>query len=182
MKTLTTVLILFLIATFAPAQEKSPKNQITDFSKSSEVKALDDKFSGKRRVELKDLKISEQLTLSLDATVDIKKPANSLQLSNEFTDFVFVSTTGKREYGNLENRFDFIVDGDSVKGNDARSSATTDSFHLDKKEQVYGRMDMNRLIKVAKGKKVQLKIGSSIFDLSPEVLNKFKEFVTAVRL
>ena len=172
-------LILFLMPILSVTAQNKTKDNSSDSVQTVKVETVNDEFSGRRKVTLKDLPIAQNLLVSLSAAVDLKKSVSSFDRFLEYSDITFVSSTGKRVYGSIDNRFDFLVDGKRVEGSLARSSPTTDDMFKDNRELVIGMMDLNRLAQVSVGRKVQLKIGENVFDLSSEALLKFKEFVAA---
>ena len=134
------------------------------------VSVKDDAFSGKRTVKLETQQISPTLTMSLTAEINTRtkgdRPVRDLGTST----LDFVSTTKKREYA-TETEFNFLVDGQPVKGGTITSSPLTDKRSKDGKELAHGVMSNASLQDIARGREVKLKIGEQIFDLDKALVH-----------
>lgn len=154
--------VLFLLVVCAVVMRAQQSND--------PVSVKDDAFSRKRTVKLESQQISPTLTMSLTAEIDTRtkgdRPVRDLGTST----LDFVSTTTKREYA-TETEFNFLVDGQPVKGGTLISSPLTDKRSKDGKELAHGVMSNASLQDIARGRKVKLKIGEQIFDLDKALVH-----------
>src|SRR5438552_15512539 len=86
----------------------------------------DGEFSGKRKVELTEQRISPTLTISITAEIDIRTKGDRFR-DLGVSVISFVSTTDKREYGGGGKEFNFLVDGERVTGGTVKSSPVNDN-------------------------------------------------------
>lgn len=136
------------------------------------VSVNDDAFSGKRTVKLESQQISPILTMSLIAEIDTRTKGDRPVRDLGTCTLNFVSTTTKREYA-TETEFNFLVDGQPVKGGTLISSPLTDKRSKDGKELAHGVMSNASLQDIARGREVKLKIGEQIFDLDKALVHNF---------
>jgi hypothetical protein len=130
----------------------------------------DSDFSGKRKVELAPQRIAPTLTMSITAEIDTRTKGNSFRdLGTALVNFI--STTGRREYGAGDNiEFNFLVDGQRIRGGRIKSSPLTDKLEKDGKELALGVISNGALEDIGKGRDVKLKIGEQIFTLDKAVI------------
>jgi len=156
-------LVLFLLVVCAQPTRAQESN--------NPVSVKDDAFSGKRTVKLESQPISQTLTMSISAEIDTRttgaRPIRDLGSST----LEFVSMTPKREYA-TETEFNFLVDGQPVKGGSLISSPLTDKRSKDGKELAHGVMSNGSLQEISRGREVKLKIGEQIFDLDKALVHK----------
>jgi hypothetical protein len=154
--------VLFLLVVCAAVMRAQQSND--------PVSVKDDAFSSKRTVKLESQQISPTLTISLTAEIDTRtkgdRPVRDLGTST----LGFVSTTTKREYA-TETEFNFLVDGQPVKGGTLISSPLTDKRSKDGKELAHGVMSNASLQDIARGREVKLKIGEQIFNLDKALVH-----------
>jgi hypothetical protein len=154
--------VLFLLVVCAVVMRAQQSND--------PVSVKDDAFSSKRTVKLESQQISPTLTMSLTAEIDTRtkgdRPVRDLGTST----LDFVSTTTKREYA-TETEFNFLVDGQPVKGGTLISSPLTDKRSKDGKELAHGVMSNASLQDIARGREVKLKIGEQIFNLDKALVH-----------
>jgi len=106
----------------------------------SPIIVQDDEISGKRIVELEAQRISSTLTISITAEIDTRTKGDR-PLRDVGTAIVnFVSTTSRREYGSDGTKFNFLVDGQRIRGGSVTSSPLTDKRGKDGKELAQGVM------------------------------------------
>src|SRR5215813_8365700 len=113
------------------------------------VSVKDDAFSGKRTVKLESQQISPTLTMSLTAEIDTRTKGDRPVRDFGTATLEFVSTTTKREYA-TETQFNFLVDGQPVKGGTLVSSPLTDKRLKDGKELAHGVMSNASLQDIAR--------------------------------
>lgn len=157
--TLTPFLLLMFFSAGVHAQEKNTATSIT---------VKDDEFTGKRTVELAPQRISPTLTMGITAQTDTRKGDRFRDLGS--STIRFVSTTGKREYGRRDNEFNFMVDGERVRGGPVSSSPLNDDLERDGKELAVGVIRNATLQEIGKGRDVKVKIGEQVFTLDKAVI------------
>ena len=153
----------FLLLMLFSASVYAQKNSDTP------ITVKDDEFTGKRTVELAPQRISPTLTMSIIAQTDTRTKGDRLRDLGSST-VRFVSTTGKREYGRRDNEFNFMVDGERVRGGPVSSSPLNDDLERDGKELAVGVVRNATLQDIGKGRDVKLKIGEQIFTLDKAVI------------
>lgn len=164
-------MVLFVVSNCAPgvvAQKKSVD---------SPVRVTDDgEISGVRKVELSEQRISPTLTMTFSAEIDKRTKGDRLRDLGVST-IRFVSTTGKREYGGGGTEFNFLVDGERVRGGSISSSPTTDRMSEDHKERAMGAMSNGALEEIGRSREVKMKIGDQVLILDKTVIKNIAEFI-----
>ena len=150
--------ILVVCAVVMRAQQSNP------------LSVKDDAFSGKRTVKLESQQISPTLTMSISAEIDTRTKGDRPMRNLGTCTLEFVSTTQRREYA-TETEFNFLVDGQPVKGGTLISSPLTDKRSKDGKELAHGVMNNGSLQDIGRGREVKLKIGDQIFDLDKALVH-----------
>ena len=74
--------------------------------------------------------------------------------------------------------FNFLVDGQPVKGGALISSPLTDKRSKDGKELAHGVMNNGSLQDIGRGREVKLKIGEQIFDLDKALVHNIATVYT----
>lgn len=165
-------LLLILFAGVGQAQEKNTGSPIT---------VQDDDVSGKRTVELEAQRISSTLTMSITAEIDTRTKGDRPIRDFGNATVNFVSTTSRREYGSDDTEFNFLVDGERVKGGSVSSSPLTDKRPKDGKELAHGVMSNGALQDIGRGNDVKMKIGEQVFTLDKPVIQNiaavFRELI-----
>lgn len=165
-------LLLILCASVVKAQQMNMASPVT---------VKDDEVSGKRTVKLEAQQISPTLTLSITAEIDTRtKGARPLRDFGTAT-VNFVSTTSRREYGSDDTEFNFLVDGERVRGGSVSSSPLTDKRAKDGKELAHGVMSNGAFQDIGRGHEVKMKIGDQVFILNRTVIENiaavFRELI-----
>ena len=168
--------IQYLIAAFVTMMAVSAASAQKPANSAIEVR--DDEFSNKLTVTLKEQPVAANLMLTLTSTVKKSGPRSIADL--DFAQLEFISTTGKREYGNSDNEVNFMVDGKRVRGGTATSGPLTDKLAQDGKELVIGVIYLSSLEQIARGKEVKMKLGENVFTLDEATRRNIKEFLKAL--
>ena len=176
-------LVLFVCFSEASAQKRkkvsTPKKTAVVVT-SPDVKIKEDKSSGQREVRLAKQKITLILSLELNETVDLNAPAKTVeQWASEEVGIIF---TFAYDNGNFtDSGVDFTVDGKQVKGGDV--SRTPGSLEDDQKlrDLFTGVITIGSLEKIAAGSKVQLKLGSEVYDIDKSTRKNIKAFIVALK-
>lgn len=92
----------------------------------------------------------------------------------------FVNSSGKWEYRDRDNEFNFMVDNQRVAGGPASSNIVSKVYSNDKNEDVVGVIYVSNLQKIAAGKEVKMKMGENVFTLDDNLLRAFKIFVSEI--
>jgi hypothetical protein len=165
-------LLLILCTGFGQAQQKNTGSSIT---------VKDDEVSGKRSVELEVQRISSTLAMSITAEIDTRTKGEPPLRDFGTATVNFVSTTSRREYGAADTEFNFLVDGERVKGGSVSSSPLTDKRAKDGKELAHGVMSNGALQDIGRGRDVKMKIGEQVFTLDKSVIENiaavFRELI-----
>jgi hypothetical protein len=154
------VLFLLVVCTVVTRAQQS----------SNPVSVKDDAFSGKRTVKLESQQISPTLTMSISAEIDTRTKGDRPMRNLGTCTLEFVSITQRREYA-TETEFNFLVDGQPVKGGTLISSPLTDKRSKDGKELAHGVMNNGSLQDIGRGREVKLKIGDQIFALDKALVH-----------
>jgi hypothetical protein len=164
----------------------------TDKIVSGKLSVKDDEFTGKRTVALDDLALAEDLTVSLKTEVDLKTVTGSQtragqprpddmfrrSIADTVVTFVVSHSENRHLFMNENNRVDFMVDGERVAGNFAKSSIY--SSVSAGKEEVLTVLNLDRLGKVVRGKDVKMKLGEKVYVIDSSVKDRLKEFLKAL--
>jgi len=120
------------------------------------------------------------LTMSITAEIDTRTKGERPLRDYGTATLNFVSTTNRREYGS-DTEFNFLVDGERVRGGSLSSSPMTDKRAKDGKELAHGVMSNGALQDIGRGHEVKLKIGEQVFTLDRTVIENlaavFRELV-----
>src|SRR4030095_10457450 len=143
----------------------------------NQLSVKDDAFSGKRTVKLESQQISPTLTMSISAEIDTRTKGDRPMRNLGTCTLEFVSITQRREYA-TETEFNFLVDGQPVKGGTLISSPLTDKRSKDGKELAHGVISNGSLQEISRGREVKLKIGEQIFNLDKGLVHKLATVYT----
>ena len=154
--------VLFLLVVCALVTRAQQSN--------NQLSVKDDAFSGKRTVKLESQQISPTLSMSISAEIDTRTKGDRPMRDLGTCTLDFISTTPRREYA-TETEFNFLVDGQPVKGGTLISSPLTDKRSKDGKELAHGVMNNGSLQDIGRGREVKLKIGEQIFDLDKALVH-----------
>ncbi len=125
--------------------------------------------------------ITDELTLSLKA---LAKP-NKLHGINRLLEETLVdvefdrSAANGHRYSHSDGKVNFIVDGERVAGGVAYSDAYNDNRYHPGQEIVTGIIPLEQLRKVARGRRVEMKLQEAEITLDEGVLKNLRLFVTA---
>jgi len=176
------IAMLLLIATFTVGFAQTPTPPATT-AKTQVVEVKDDRFSGKRTVVLKDLRLSDNLTLSLQCEIKTAARPHDLsaqveeQLQSITVEFTVPASTSNPFTGQME--VNFLVDGRREHGGVAGDGTVVDSLRRDGRRTALGVLSLEALRKVVRGKRVEMKIGELEVTLDEGVLKNLRLFVTA---
>lgn len=164
---------LILIACFVIASTSTYAQNVT---------AKDDEFSGKRTVTMSAQRLTPTLTLTLKRVVDTTRRTSFYETDLAFAEAVFRSTTGKREYGAPHDGYElnFLVDGERVQGGRTGSDVRDDMSETGY-ESIYGMIPIQSLEKIARGRKVQMKLHETVVTLDAQTIVAIKEFIAAMK-
>ncbi len=172
-------LLLFIIGSVGFAQSQtSPATA----AKTPAVEIKDDRFTNTRTVTLAKQRISDDLTLSLKAEV---KPSELHGINRELEESPYVHVTFDRSaakghrYAHNDGQVNFIVDGQRIAGGPANSDASADNRYNPGQEIVTGIIHLDALRKVARGRRVEMKLQETEITLDASVLKNLRAFVVA---
>ncbi len=179
---LPVVAMLLLTTTFSVGFVQAQTPPATT-AKTQVVEVKDDRFSGKRTVVLKDLRLSDNLTLSLQC--EIKTAARPQDLSAQVeeqlqpitVEFSVPASTSNPFTGQME--VNFLVDGRREHGGVAGDGTVVDSMRRDGRRTALGVLSLEALRNVVRGKRVEMKIGELEVTLDERVLKNLRAFVVA---
>ena len=155
----------------------------TPAAKTPKVEVKDDRFSGKRTVMLKDLRLSDNLTLSLEGEIKMAARSHDLsaqveeQLQSITVEFSVPASTSNPFTGEME--VNFLVDGRREHGGIVGDGAVVDSMRRDGRHTATGVVSLEALRNVVRGRRVEMKIGELEVTLDEGVLKNLRLFVTA---
>ena len=165
-------LLLILCAGVAQAQQMNTASPVT---------VKNDEVSGKRTVALEPQRLSPTLTMSITAEIDTRTKAERPLRDFGTATVNFVSTTSRREYGADDTEFNFLVDGERIRGGSVSSSPLTDKRTKDGKELAHGVMSNGALQDIGRGHVVKMKLGEQIITLDSTVIQNiaavFRELI-----
>ena len=154
--------VLLLVVCVVPTTAQDERKQ--------SITVKNDEFSGKRTVELSAQQLSPTLTMSITAEIDTRQKGDRPLRDYGTATLNLVSTTSRREYA-AETEFNFLVDGQRVRGGTLSSSPLTDSRAKDGKELAHGVMSNGALQDIGRGHDVKLKIGDQVFTLDKTTID-----------
>jgi len=156
----------------------------TPAAKTPKVEVKDDRFSGKRTVMLKDLPLSDNLTMSLEGEIKMAARSHDLsaqveeQLQPVSVEFSVPASTSNPFTGEME--VNFLVDGRREHGGIVGGGALVDSMRRDGRRTAIGVLSLEALRNVVRGKRVEMKIGELEVTLDEGVLKNLRLFVAAM--
>lgn len=172
-------LLLFAIGSVGFAQSQtSPATAAT----TQVVEIKDDRFTNTRTVMLSKLRITDDLTLSLKTEV---KPSRLHGIYRELEESPYVYLTFERsaakghQYSNRDGQVNFLADGERIAGGPASSDAFADNRYHPGQEIVTGIIHLDALRKVARGRRVEMKLQETEITLDESVLKNLRPFVVA---
>jgi hypothetical protein len=172
-------LLLFIIGSVGFAQTpSSPATAAT----TQVVEIKDDRFTNTRTVTLSKLRITDDLLFSLKAEV---KPSELHGIYRELEESPYVYVTFERSaanghrYAHEDGQVNFLADGERVAGGPAHSDASADNRYHPGQEIVTGIIHLDALQRIARGRRVEMKLQETEITLDESVLKNLRLFVTA---
>lgn len=158
-----------------------------------------DDFTQKRTVIMSEFQFAPDFTIELESTIDDDAYKNKgarqdlslsdplwqrSQMARHTTSVTITLTRTKKaaepdRYSDLKTELNFMADAVRIRGNEARSERSLISGARRDREIVKTAIMLDRVVQLANGKRVQMKLGDDQFVLDTAVLNKLREFVRA---
>ncbi len=172
-------MLLLAIGSSGFAQTVTPPTTAT---KTPKVEVKDDRFSGKRTIMLKDLRLSDNLTMRLEGEINTARRHDlsaqvEEQLQSVSVEFSIPIATNNPFTS--ETEVNFLVDGRREHGGIVGDGAVVDSMRRDGRRTATGVVSLEVLRNVVRGRRVEMKIGELEVILDEGVLKNLRLFVTA---
>jgi hypothetical protein len=180
-------LLFFAMGIFSFASGQDEKRE-GNSAKSSEqtVEKKYDRFKDETVVMLKPQQILDSksprqvLEMAIKATFKGQRPENV----TDTIEITFISSTEKRLNYDRE-QLNFIVDGERVKGSEVAALDSTESRpalapDLKRSQEITAFISFPALRQIAKGKKIEMQLGSTELTLGARTLGNLREFATSI--